>query len=328
MNPPLIWIVGAGGLLGSHLRTALSRQFPQARFWQPTPAHFSWTQPARLAEELSHAVASFAEAVRYGGDNWVLLWCAGKGALSSPAAALAPERSGWEQLLDLLCGPLSGALGESQGQVFLASSAGGTYGGSQQELITEETSPQPNSEYGAHKLRMEDALRDWSARHANVSCLIGRISTLYGPGQDLRKPQGIIAHLSRCLIHRQHISIYVPLDTRRDYFFVTDCAHQIAACLDRLGNERPRLILKIFASERLTSVAEIIGIFFRTTKHRSLIVSQQARTTQAISLKFRSAVWSNLGSFRNTDVAAGIHLLHEHQMALFQRGLLPPPAHS
>jgi len=326
MNAPLIWIVGAGGLLGSHLRAALPRQFPQARLWQSAPAHFSWTEPARLAEELSHAVASFAAAVRHYGDSWALLWCAGKGTVSSPAPALEPEWSSWARLLDLLDHARGDPLSDGRGLVFLASSAGGVYGGNRQELLTEQTSPQPNSEYGAHKLRMECALRDWTDAHANASCLMGRISTLYGPGQDLRKPQGIISHLSRCLIHRRRASIYAPLDTRRDYLFIGDCAHQIAACLDRLANERSRLLLKIFASERLTSVAEIIGIFFRITKHRPLIVMQQARTTQAISLKFRSAVWSDVGGFRKTDFAAGIHLLHEHQMALFQRGLLPPPA--
>jgi UDP-glucose 4-epimerase len=324
MTPPLIWIVGAGGLLGSQLRAALSRQFPQTRFWQPAPVHFSWTEPARLSDELGHAVASFAAAARRHGDSWALLWCAGKGAVSSPAAALEPEWSGWARLLELL----GRTLGDTRGQVFLASSAGGIYGGNRQEFLTEETLPQPNSEYGVHKLRMEGALRDWTDAHANVSCLIGRISTLYGPGQDLRKPQGLISHLSRCLIHRQRVNIYVQLDTRRDYLFVGDCAQQIAACLDRLASEPSRLLLKIFASERLTSVAEIIGIFFRTTKHRPLIASRQAPTTQAISLKFRSSVWSDLGSFRKTDLAAGIHLLHEHQIALFQRGLLPPPAPS
>ena len=89
--------------------------------------------------------------------------------------------------------------------------------------------------------------------------------------------------------------------------------------------ERPRAILKIFASEQLTSLAQIIGVFLRMAKHRSLIVSRQTQRTQPISLKFRSEVWRDLEGLRKTDLAAGIHLLHEHQLALFQRGLLPPP---
>jgi UDP-glucose 4-epimerase len=244
--------------------------------------------------------------------------------LSSPAAELEPEWSAWVQLLDRLGHSLSGPLSGLPGQIFLASSAGGVYGGGEQELLTEQTPPQPGSAYGRHKLRMEGALRDWASSHANVSSLIGRISTLYGPGQDPRKPQGIISHLSRCLIHRQRVSIYVPLDTRRDYLFVDDCAHDIAACVGRVATQRPRLVLKILASERPTSLAEIIGIFFRIAKHRSLIVFRKVQDSRSSSLKFRSDVWRDMNGLRRTDLAAGIHLLHAHQLALFQRGLLPP----
>src|SRR5262245_34903500 len=72
---------------------------------------------------------------------------------------------------------------------------------------------QPASNYGAHKVRMEEALRGWSDLFPNHSCLIGRISSLYGPGQNLNKAEGVISHLSRCLIYHQPVSIYVPLDT-------------------------------------------------------------------------------------------------------------------
>lgn len=326
MSEPVIWVIGHGGLLGSHMRSALHRHFPGGRFWQSAPAHFSWTDPNRLGEELTYAVTAFAEAVVTQGDTWTLLWCAGKGAMNSSASALEPEWRAWTQLLDLLGQHLAKPHGDLLGSVFLASSAGAIYGDNLTELLTEHTSPQPVSEYGTHKLRLEDALRNWTFGFSNLSCLIGRISTLYGPGQDLHKAQGIISHLSRCLIYRYPVSIYVPLDTRRDYLFVDDCARQIAASLDRTISERPRAVLKIFASEQSTSLAQIVGVFSRMAKHRPLIVSRQAPRTQSISVKFRSDVWRDLGGLRRTDLAAGIHLLHEHQLGLFQRGLLPPPS--
>jgi len=325
MSEPLIWIVGSGGLLGSNVRSALHLHFPRARFWQPAPPHFSWNDPTRLAEELNHAMAAFAAAVLTQGDAWALLWCAGKGAVNSSASALEPEWCAWVRLLDLLGHHLAGPHSGLPGSVFLASSAGGIYGGNLSELLTERTSPLPVSEYGAHKLRLEKALRNWAGGFSNLSCLIGRISTLYGPGQDLRKAQGIISHMSRCLIYRHPVSIYVPLDTRRDYLFAEDCARQIAAGLSRMMSERPRAVLKIFASEQATSVAQIIGVFFRMARHRSLIVSRQTQRTQSISLTFRSEIWRDLQGLRKTDLAAGIHLLHRHQLVLFQRGLLPPP---
>jgi UDP-glucose 4-epimerase len=162
--------------------------------------------------------------------------------------------------------------------------------------------------------------------HGRVSCLIGRKSSLYGPGQNLQKAQGIISHLSRCLIYRRPTNIYVSLDTRRDYLFVDDCAHGVAASVVRLMTERPSMLIKIFASEELTTLARILGIFFRIAKHRPLIVSQQKRaTTQPRSIKLHSDVWPGVNSLRKTDLGTGIRLVHEHQLDLFRHGLLPPP---
>ena len=59
----LLWVIGGGGLLGSHLHLALRQRFPQAQLWQPTPPHFSWHDTARLAAELEDAVAAFAATV-------------------------------------------------------------------------------------------------------------------------------------------------------------------------------------------------------------------------------------------------------------------------
>lgn len=90
--------------------------------------------------------------------------------------------------------------------------------------------------------------------------------------------------------------------------------------------ERPSVLIKIFASGELTSLACIVGIFSRMAKHRPLIVSQQHRTTaEPLSLKLRSDVWPNVNSLRKTDLATGIHLVHEYQLNLFRHGLLPPP---
>jgi UDP-glucose 4-epimerase len=244
--------------------------------------------------------------------------------MNSAAAALENESLAWAQLLDLLNSHLAGSYGDLPAFIFLASSAGGVYGGNLDGLLTERTPPRPNSDYGLHKLRMEEALRTWAAAFPNASCLIGRISSLYGPQQDPHKIQGIISHISRCLIYRQAANIYVPLDTRRDYLFVDDCADQIAECLARSLAEQPGIIVKIFASEETTNLSRIVGVFFRIAKHRPLIISRQAHGTQSISLKLRSEVWNDLG-LRKTDLTTGIHLVHEHQLGLFRQGILPRP---
>jgi UDP-glucose 4-epimerase len=322
----LLWVIGGGGLLGSHLHLALRQNFPRAQLWQSTPPHFSWHDTTRLVAELENAVAAFAATVRERASTWGVFWCAGKGVVSSTAAVLEPEWFAWTQLLELLGPALAAQDRARSGAIFLASSAGAVYGGDRADFFTEDSPPTASSAYGAHKLRMEDALRRWVAAFPSVSCMIGRISTLYGPGQDLQKAQGIISHLSRCLIHRRPVDIYVSLDTRRDYLFVRDCAYEIAASTGRLLKERPgSAVTKIFASEEPTNLARIIGVFFQMAKHRPLIISRQPRGAQPVSLKFRSQVWRDLEIRRKTDLTTGIHLVHEHQLGLFRKGLLPAP---
>lgn len=321
----LLWVIGGGGLLGSHLRLALRQRFPQAQLWQSTPLHFSWHDTGRLLAELENAVAAFATAASERADAWGAFWCAGKGTITSPAAALEPEWLAWIRLLELL-GRTGGASDRARTRmIFLASSAGALYSEDRGHFLTENSPSVATSAYGAHKLRMEEALREWIGSSSSGLGLIGRLSTLYGPGQDLQKAQGIISHLSRCLIYRRPAEIYVSLDTRRDYLFVDDCAHQIAASTGRLLAERPGIIKKIFASEELISLTRIISVFFRLAKHRPLIVYRGPRGSQPVSLKFRSQIWRNLESVRRTDLATGIRLVHEHQLGLFRKGLLPAP---
>jgi UDP-glucose 4-epimerase len=326
MSAELLWVIGGGGLLGSHLRPALRAHLPRAELWQSAPPHFSWHDPARLAAELDNAVAAFAAAARERAGAWAVFWCAGKGVVTSAAAALEPEWLAWTRLLELLGRGLAAPQPALPGAVFFASSAGALYRDDRGDFLTEDTPPIANSAYGAHKLRMEDALRGFKAACPNVSGLIGRISSLYGPGQDLQKAQGIISRLSQCLIYRRPVDIYVSLDTRRDYLFVDDCAHQVAASIRRLLADRPGTVTKIFACEDLTSLARIVGVFFRMAKHRPLIICRQPHGTQPVSLKFRSRVWRDLEGLRKTDLATGIHLVHEHQLDLFRQGQLPPPA--
>ena len=53
--------------------------------------------------------------------------------------------------------------------------------------------------------------------------LIGRIANLYGPGQNLAKAQGLVSQLCAAQLERARSSIWVSLDTLRDYLFAPDC---------------------------------------------------------------------------------------------------------
>ena len=120
-----------------------------------------------------------------------------------------------------------------RGTLFFASSAGGVYAASQAAPPFDETSPVGAlAPYGGEKLAQEALVREL-AEAAGVDMLIGRLSNLYGPGQKLSKPQGLIAHVGRAALRREPVSIYVPLDTIRDYLFAADAGRMVIDAVAR-----------------------------------------------------------------------------------------------
>jgi len=333
-GPTLFWIVGRGGLLGSRLPSAIAAHVPGGECWNAPVAKFSWGAPDLLADQLRESAVEFAAAVRQRGCGWGVIWTAGAGVIGTSEAVLAAETATWEMLLSLLDTWLLDA-GLRSGLVFLASSAGGVYGNCPDPLITEMSEGRPMSAYGHNKRRQEEILNTWADGRPEVTCRIGRISNLYGPGQNLAKPQGLISHISRCLIWQQPIHVYVPLDTIRDYIYIDDCARQIACAFVewlRGGSAQPpssRDRVKLFAAEEPTTVAQIVGEFTRLSFRRhprvicapSVLGLQQPRR-----LQFQSVVAPCLAAMRRTALQVGISQVHHHQLALYCDGRLAPPA--
>ena len=329
----LAWVLGRGGLLGSHVTQAI-REARLHQLWCPEGEPLSWPDTQGLEVGLTTAIRAFLAQVAAGSyRSWSIFWCAGAGVVGSSPAELDAESLNWELFLSRLASELSTSprLQALPGRVFLASSAGGVYAGNPERPLTESSAPCPVSPYGHAKLRQERALEEWVARRPGVSTLTGRISNLYGPGQNLDKPQGLISHMSRCLIHRQPIHIYVPMDTIRDYLFVEDAARAIVRWMKRLDEEgvcsgRALRVLKICASETETTIAGLVGVFQHLARRRLRVVfaAQPADGQQPARLQFRSTVWADEPVRVETSLLAGIDRLHRHQLALYQAGALPP----
>jgi UDP-glucose 4-epimerase len=319
----LAWVVGAGGLLGSHVLRAIPLELPGAVAWDPGPAKISWHDPSRALSELADHVERFSRAVAAGPRSWTILWCAGAGVIGTTADTLATETAYLERLLALLREHLS----DLPGQVLLASSAGGVYGNNPDQPLTEDSLCLPISDYGRNKLRQERLLLDWARSLANVSTLIARISNLYGPGQDMSKPQGLIAHISRSLLHHTPVHVYVSLDTLRDYVYAADCAAHLLRCLDHLRRVPRANIVKIFSAGQTATIAGIIAAFARIAKgHPRIICSADpAGSLQPLRLRFQSTVWTDLPLPPRTPLTVGIQRVHQHLLFLFQEGRLPPP---
>ena len=316
------WVVGEGGLLGSHVLRAFAEEAPDLSLWRPGPPGIPWQDPVRAFEALSDQVSRFSREVASGAGEWMVLWCAGSGVVGSRAEDLARETAYLARLLALL----AEAMPDRPGKVLLASSAGGVYGCSREVPLTEASACRPVSDYGRNKLEQERLLLEWVRDTPQVSTLIARISNLYGPGQHLEKPQGLIAHISRSILHHLPIHVYVPLDTQRDYLYVEDCARDLLRGLLRLGRTSREDVVKIFHSGQSTTISGVIGAFSHIVKGHPRIICSASPigAQQPLQLHFRSTVWPDPGRARRTDLVVGIQRVHQHLLSLFQEGRLPP----
>jgi UDP-glucose 4-epimerase len=287
------WVVGAGGLLGRHVAREL-RAAGRVVVTQEVPWHDADGARAALRAGAT-ALAGLAA-----GGPWSVAWCAGAGVVATPQEDLDEEVEVFRAFL----GELAALPG--QGALFLASSAGGVYAGSPDlPPYTEASQTRPLAPYGVAKLAMEEHATEFAREHG-VALLVGRISNLYGPGQNLSKPQGLVSLLCQAELSRQPVGVYVSLDTLRDYLFVEDAAAMVVAGLDRLApGER---VLKILASGRATSIAALVGEATKVFRRRPPLVfrGSASSSVQVRDLRLASVVWPDLDVLARTPLPVGL----------------------
>jgi UDP-glucose 4-epimerase len=285
------WLIGRG-LLGGALvkRTSDELHYRSVRWGSVDTA---------LADLRASALDLAARAAT---DPIRIYWTAGAGVTSTAPAKLTEEVQVFRSFLELVREIFPG-----RPDLFLASSVGGVYAGNPAPPFDEDSLTRPLSPYGEAKLAMEDALRE----HVELSGgrgLIGRLSNLYGPGQDMSKGQGLISVMARTYIDRRAASIFVPLDTIRDYIYVDDAAAIVIAGMSRLATQPSgSVIVKIVASSTGTTIASLLGEFARVRKARPLIVLGGGNAAgQASDLRVISRVWTDLDAEARTTLPAGI----------------------
>ena len=321
MNRPLAWVLGAGGLLGRYVLAAMDSDPSGPVPWRRGPSGIPWEDAALARTTLGELAAAFFAEVQRRDCEWMVLWCAGAGIVGTGNEALARETRYLAHLLEFL----GQGLPKASGRILLASSAGGVFGVGSGQPLTEHSACHPVSEYGRNKLVQESLVRTWASGRPTVSSLVARISNLYGPGQRLDKPQGLIAHISRSILDRTPIRIFVPLDTLRDYLYVEDGAEMLLAALRRLGANHREDVVKIFHSGQVATIAGVMGIFTRLARGRARMICASSPTAalQPLSLHFRSEVWADLRPLRPVGLPEGIQRVHGHLLNAFQAGELP-----
>lgn len=298
--PPATLVIGGGGLLGRHVRAALERSGSPVR-----TVTVPWDDPVAARDVLSSAFTSLLDSSADGRAN--IAWCAGAGIVATPAEDLESEV---RLFRDVLADLRSLLRPDSRLAIFFASSAGGVYAGSTHPPFDELSEPRPLVAYGRAKLAMEEALTTFCAETGSVA-LLGRIANLYGPGQELSKPQGLVSQL--CLAHLRGtpLPIWVSFDTIRDYLYVGDCAEMVVDGLhglrDQVRHAGSNTIVKIMASGAGVTLSAVIGETNRIFKRRApLRLPGAGAVGQARDLRFRSTVWPELQRRARTPFSVGV----------------------
>jgi UDP-glucose 4-epimerase len=251
----IIWVVGAGGLLGS----AVVRSAHERGDTVLASFNIPWSDSSGTVESIRADARKLADSISGEPEQrWGIVWAAGHATTASDEQQLNSELATFRSCLAAINTELRGKRG---GVFALASSAGGVYAGSDNPPFSSKSEPVPLGGYGQLKLQQEIAARGLLDPSTNV--LIARIANLYGPGQDLDKLQGLISRLALTSVTKEPLTMFVPLDTLRDYISADDAA---ARLLHWMSVDAESLTIRVIASGQATSLGYLINLMKDITR--------------------------------------------------------------
>lgn len=193
----------------------------------------------------------------------------------------------------------------------LASSAGGVYAGCSHPPFDDRTAPHPLSPYGELKLTQEQA----ASRLLDAVCpvVIARISNLYGPGQNLDKLQGLVSRLALSAVTKQPVTMFVSLDTIRDYIDADDAAVVLLHWAHKAVREQPEHPwIRVVASGQPVSLGALIHLAQDVTRTRiPVAVGEHASAAaQARDLRLTPSDDGHVHALVRTTLPEGIKRVH------------------
>ena len=303
----ITWTIGAGGLLGSAVQRITPDNF------QATP--IPWNNLDHSVRALQENFNQFREQAR--NNNWAIIWAAGNATTSTPQEQTAVELESFTAVTHALANnPPAG-----NGAFFVSSSAGGVYAGSENPPFDDQTQPRPLSPYGELKLAQEHEAKVSLSNTCPV--VIGRISNLYGPGQNLNKLQGLISRLALAAITKQPINMFVSLDTMRDYIYSTDAAAVVNYWVaDAVKSQPQHNEVKLIASGIPVSLGSLIHLMqdIARTKIPIAFGAHASASAQALDLRLSPSENARTERLVQTTLASGVKNVYLDILERFQQG--------
>lgn len=303
-------ILGAGGFIGQALTDRLVLEGASVRGYGRRPrflnlhAHVEWG-----GTEFSDDLA-LARAVD--GCDYVFHLIGGslpESANKDPAAEMLASAHRTIHLLDLC---------RSSGvrKVLFASSGGTVYGIPKVVPITETMENSPISAYGIAKLAIEKYLYLYEYLHG-LNYMALRIANPFGPYQDPKKRQGIVAAVITCILANKPIEIWGDGTIVRDFIYIEDVVSAFisAACYDgdarilNIGSGVGRSIDDIVAS-----VGQAMGVDEPQKVYRLGRASDVPINVLDISLASRELCWAPTAEWI-ASLKATAEWLRAHQVA-------------
>lgn len=248
----IVWVVGAGGLLGSAVVRAAHERGDTVLVSSDIP----WSDSSGTVDSIRAHARQLLEMISSNpSQEWGIVWAAGHATTASDEPQLDSELATFRSCLQAI----NTELRDTRGGLFaLASSAGGVYAGSENPPFSSQTKPCPLGGYGRLKLQQETAVKE--LLDPTIRVLIARIANLYGPGQDLSKLQGLISRLALTSVTKEPLTMFVPLDTLRDYITADDAAVRL---LHWISVDNRPFTIRVVASGEATSLGYLINSTLR-----------------------------------------------------------------
>jgi UDP-glucose 4-epimerase len=225
-NSKRVLLVGGNGFIGSHLADVLLATGYRVRILDLR--HELFRPPLEGVEYVLGSFADEAVVRRALSDCDILVHLAHstvpENSLNNPNQELFDSVGPFIKLLGWLHdSPIE--------RIVYISSGGAVYGDTKDAAISEDALLQPISPYGVAKLAMEKYLHMF-CRLYDKKYIVVRPSNPFGPRQNFKGAQGVIAIFMYRILTGQVISIWGDDSIAKDYIYIGDMARSIVSLIN------------------------------------------------------------------------------------------------
>ncbi|MFB3902810.1 MAG: NAD-dependent epimerase/dehydratase family protein [Acidobacteriota bacterium] len=205
-------------------------------------------------------------------------------------------------------------------RIIYFSSGGTVYGNTKKKIALTENHPtKPISSYGLTKLICECYLR-LAISHSSVTGLVLRPSNAYGIGQNLIRPQGVIAHSLKAIALGQPVMVYGDGTVVRDFVYVSDIADAVLLCLESPFSSPGSVQTYNVGTGQAVSLNSLLNLMENVTGKRCNIEYHPARTFDcAYNVLDCSLIRKAFGWGPKTSLREGIGLVWDWINGLLTR---------